>query len=144
MTKLALAGASAQLICPTCGHEGEPGDGSFHKAGRQGHKCKECSNAYLRSWRKASPKAAEWDRARRADNRKLLDDYKMARGCAECGYHDHPAALDFHHLDPSQKRFNIGSLATGGHRIERLMAEIEKCSVLCANCHRILTHSERG
>jgi hypothetical protein len=49
--------------------------------------------------------------------------------------------MDFDHPDGSQKRFNIGRDALGGRCSEEaLRAEIEKCEVVCANCHRMRTH----
>jgi len=57
-------------------------------------------------------------------------------GCAICGYNKNAAALDFHHLDPNEKELKIGN----PHAVERLLKEIEKCIVLCANCHREIHH----
>ena len=68
-----------------------------------------------------------------------LADYKRERGCHKCGTKD-PRVLDFHHKGKEDKLFGIG-----GFRREvgfqRLSEEIEKCEVVCANCHRIL-HDE--
>ena len=57
--------------------------------------------------------------------------------CIRCGYNKYPEVLEFHHRDPSQKDFNVSSK---GHSRswERVKAEIEKCDLLCANCHREL------
>jgi transposase-like protein len=54
--------------------------------------------------------------------------------CARCGYARYAGALQFHHLDPSQKSFG---LATGGlaRSLARARAEVAKCVLLCANCH---------
>lgn len=53
--------------------------------------------------------------------------------CAVCGYDAHPAALQFHHVDPSSKAFTVRD---GGTRsIARMREEIRKCVLLCANCH---------
>jgi transposase len=53
--------------------------------------------------------------------------------CALCGYARNPAALHFHHVDPSTKSF---SLRNGHTRsLERMRAEAAKCVLLCANCH---------
>lgn len=54
-------------------------------------------------------------------------------GCADCGESD-PVVLDFHHRDPSQKLFNIGTAR--GKSVPKVVAEIAKCDVVCANCHR--------
>jgi transposase len=54
--------------------------------------------------------------------------------CAVCGYDRHPAALEFHHLDPASKSFNL-SLRGVTRRIDELRAEARKCVLLCATCH---------
>jgi hypothetical protein len=74
----------------------------------------------------------------RAKRRVWLDAYKVAAGCTDCGYNTHPRALDFDHIG-SDKSGDVGRLAH--HRIawDRLMAEIAKCEVVCANCHRVRT-----
>jgi hypothetical protein len=60
--------------------------------------------------------------------------------CIRCGFF-HPAAMDFHHKDPSTKDKGVSELARCGHALHRLIEEIEKCECICSNCHRIL-HSE--
>jgi hypothetical protein len=70
-------------------------------------------------------------RARKVEKMRQL---KSDRGCKECGER-HPACLEFHHRDPEHKKFLIASVA---FRLsdEKMKAEIEKCDVLCSNCHR--------
>lgn len=53
--------------------------------------------------------------------------------CAICGYARHQGALQFHHVDPSQKSFMISTAV--GVSLERFRAEASKCVLLCANCH---------
>ena len=55
--------------------------------------------------------------------------------CARCG-ESHPACLEFHHRDPETKERTVSELITYGNSLETVRAEIEKCDVLCANCHR--------
>lgn len=77
----------------------------------------------------------------REERRELMNSIKMAKGCEVCGYKEHPAALTFDHLDPTTKSF---SPTHGTHRsIEKMMQELEKCRVLCANCHNIHSHNQR-
>lgn len=73
-----------------------------------------------------------------------LRDYKIkavtVKGgrCESCGWNGHPAALQFHHRDPSQKKFTITTSVMGSPRKypwDVIVAEIEKCDLLCANCH---------
>jgi len=80
----------------------------------------------------------EWRIKRVHDRRKLIDNIKLSSGCLHCGYNSHAVALDFDHLNPSEKSFNISKhfITTP---IKKLMKEINKCQVLCANCHRVKT-----
>ena len=54
--------------------------------------------------------------------------------CAICGYDKYLGALQFHHLDPSQKEFGLG-LSGATRSMERARREAAKCALLCANCH---------
>jgi 5-methylcytosine-specific restriction endonuclease McrA len=57
--------------------------------------------------------------------------------CKECGYSKCIDALEFHHIDPDQKDFTISS--KGYTRSwEKVKSELDKCIILCANCHREL------
>lgn len=61
--------------------------------------------------------------------------------CKSCGNQDH-RVLEFHHT-ASDKEFNVSEGASHGMSKKKILAEIEKCDVLCANCHRILHYEER-
>ena len=80
---------------------------------------------------------------------RTLDDYKVERGCQDCGYRACPAALHFDHSDPQTKRADLGwfgdrSRLTTALRLERFIAHVERyCVVRCANCHAERTTSER-
>lgn len=52
--------------------------------------------------------------------------------CQRCGFDGCPAAMQFHHRDPSTKSFQVGS---GNRSWARTLAEAEKCEMICANCH---------
>jgi 5-methylcytosine-specific restriction endonuclease McrA len=55
--------------------------------------------------------------------------------CTECGYKRNSAALHFHHIDPAQKLFDLTASDFLYRSPEEIALEIEKCTVLCANCH---------
>ena len=55
--------------------------------------------------------------------------------CSNCGYKKCPTALEFHHIDPENKDFAISKLPHT-RSWERVQNEIDKCNLLCANCHR--------
>lgn len=68
-------------------------------------------------------------------------EYKGGK-CEKCGYDRCPGALTFHHVNPNDKLFTIGDVA---HRKnwEIIKKELDKCILLCANCHFEL-HYEEG
>jgi hypothetical protein len=55
--------------------------------------------------------------------------------CEQCGYNRCREALEFHHNDPNEKEFALSQ--TGNtYSWERIQKELDKCALLCANCHR--------
>lgn len=66
-----------------------------------------------------------------------LQEYKSTLKCEICG-ENHLACIDFHHLDPSKKERGISRTVFRGWNWERIYKEIEKCRVLCSNCHKKL------
>lgn len=71
---------------------------------------------------------------RRKRLRQQAIEYKGGK-CITCGYTRCQAALDFHHLDPTQKEFGI-SLDGITRSWTRVQAELDKCVLVCSNCHR--------
>jgi len=67
----------------------------------------------------------------RRENKRKLVEYKG--GCCEkCGYDKCIDAFDFHHMDPNQKDFGISAKS---YSFERLKKEVDKCILVCRNCH---------
>jgi hypothetical protein len=56
--------------------------------------------------------------------------------CCICAYDRCSAALEFHHLDPSKKDFSISQAYANPKKWETIVAELEKCILVCSNCHR--------
>ena len=69
------------------------------------------------------------------------DRYKLYCGCQRCGFKESVKALEYHHIDPSQKDNIVSNLIFGNWSLKVIKREIRKCVVLCANCHRIV-HEE--
>jgi hypothetical protein len=67
--------------------------------------------------------------------------FKATLACIKCGQ-NHPATFDFHHIDSSTKEESVNKLIKN-RAFKRAMEEVQKCVVLCANCHRIHHHDER-
>ncbi len=70
----------------------------------------------------------------------FLRRYKQKSGCRLCGENSSPDALDFHHIDPNTKLLSLSSMVRSSG-ILAMLNEIEKCVVICSNCHRKM-HAE--
>lgn len=62
--------------------------------------------------------------------------------CVDCGGVFHQAAFDFHHVDPSTKLYNVATRLGRGASIELCKEELDKCVLLCSNCHRVRHYNE--
>lgn len=71
---------------------------------------------------------------KRLDNKFKSVSYKGGR-CEICGFKGLPACFDFHHINPNEKEFSISS-QPHTRSWERTKKELDKCQLLCANCHR--------
>ncbi len=90
--------------------------------------------AYRRDWyskNKISEK--KHVKKRKVRIRKWINNYKSQLKCETCS-ESHPSTIDFHHV--SGKDFEIGYMVSNGYSTKRIQKELEKCKVLCSNCHR--------
>ena len=69
--------------------------------------------------------------------------YKGSR-CVSCGYCLYEGSLQFHHRNPNEKEFELSKvkLGTNGMTMEKMKREVDKCDVLCANCHAELHYTD--
>jgi hypothetical protein len=74
-------------------------------------------------------------KARKRRNHIFVQEYKKSHPCVNCGESE-PCCLDFHHKNPAEKFRVIGGMADRGFGLDKIKAEIAKCEILCANCHR--------
>lgn len=74
-----------------------------------------------------------WTQKQRMIRQDFADQFKKD-GCLICGEKD-PCCLQFHHLNPKEKSIEVSKLVNQKAPITRIAEEIEKCVVLCANCH---------
>lgn len=111
-------------VCSQCGTWKQLA--AFHSDGKGGKRanCAECKNAYN----------AKWNAGQKAETEKLISDARSV-GCLLCGERD-PVVLDFHHRGNVNKDDHVMRMAGRRISIERVKTELEKCVVLCANCHR--------
>ena len=115
--------------------------------------CKKCHAEEQKLYATTSPRttyyAANKEKIQAAiDKRKIkirlyVWNYLLAHPCLHCGESD-PTVLDFDHIDPTTKVCNVSTLVYRKTKLETLQAEIDKCQVLCANCHRRKTAKDKN
>ena len=137
------------LTCYMCGETKPEADFAFAdmaKGTRQRH-CRRCQATYRRAHylanrdvyiRREVARMAGY----RLENRALLLGYLLKHPCVDCGETD-PVVLDFDHRDHTLKRTEVARLASA-KPWPQVFAEIQKCDVRCANCHRRRTARQFG
>lgn len=60
----------------------------------------------------------------------------MGGKCFICGYNRCNSALEFHHINPNEKDFGLASSRASIKNFNSLIKEVEKCVILCSNCHK--------
>ena len=116
--------------------------------GREYSFCIDCKRSYDRTyWAKTKAirvvNKKENSRAIRQRNSDYVMDVLFNSECADCKEDDY-LVLEFDHRDPDEKEANIADLVGGCASLERLQKEIDKCDVVCANCHRRRTARQFG
>lgn len=105
--------------------------------------CRDCSNRAWRRWyREETNRRRHLDtlylrRRRRIDRHQQLITELKSQPCADCGQVFPPYAMDFDHLGDKAELVSTLVYSSG---TERLLAEVGKCEVVCANCHRMRTY----
>lgn len=138
----------ATRICSKCGIEKDISEFRLRNKFTQRRQsyCISCGLEMGRSWYgRNKDYQKENAEKHRIDYRQALRqyvlDYLSSHPCVMCG-ESNPVVLEFHHAR-GEKKTEVSVLIGRGSSLEKLQAEIEKCDVLCANCHRTLTAKER-
>lgn len=100
------------------------------------------SAEYHREWYAKNKERIRARKLERANKRRHeIRDWvrSLKKRCERCGF-DNPIALDYHHVG-SDKDFNVADAVKSGWGKDRIAEEIQKCILLCANCHRIEHHT---
>jgi hypothetical protein len=126
-------------ICSKCKQEKELDN--FSNKG-ESNWCKTCvreasRESYLRNKDKILNKSKIKDK----ENTDRFNEFKSTLFCNKCK-ENRWYILDFHHIDPKEKEFNICNIKRTKN-IDKLKKELEKCVVLCSNCHREFHYLER-
>lgn len=130
-------------LCPRCKSLKVYGDFHKDKASRHGVACycKECANTSSTKHHHARMKDVQYRDSRNEaarlfgqERKSLAVKYKQSK-CLDCGGSYPDCVYDFHHLDPSTKDYNPSTSMKLS--LEVMYAELDKCVMLCSNCHRI-------
>ena len=142
----------ATKICNHCGLEKDEEEFSwrFKSLGIRNKACKKCMYEFNKNYyqgddahEKHLKQVKERTEAARAAGKEYVYQYLLTHPCEHCGETD-PRVLEFHHREPSEKDMDVTHMLSGGYSIKRIQAELDKCQVLCANCHRKVTVEQRG
>lgn len=131
--------ASGRFECTKC-LEIKPIDSFPVKGSGVSSWCRGCMNSHKKMVYSENTEVMK-DRSNRTRNRvrksvrQFICEYLEENPCIKCGESD-IVVLEFDHRDPSEKLFEISYASNGNHSMKRLKDEIDKCDVLCANCHR--------
>src|SRR5260221_6942645 len=135
-------GVSFVRTCRGCGEDKELEAFGFRNkaAGRRHQKCRACVAEYGRAHYERNrqeyiTRSACNMRVRRRALKEKVWCYLAENPCVDCGEAD-PLVLEFDHIDPENKLSEIYSLVQNTYRWNSILAEIERCQVRCANCHR--------
>ena len=135
-----------------CDHCKEPKEDSefnwkFKSLGIRHNTCRECMSIHQKKYFSgpAHDRHLEQVKERKEIARQVAREYAynylLTHPCQECGESD-VRVLEFHHV--GDKDMAVAYMVSSGYSVERIQAEIDKCTILCANCHRKLTVEERG
>ena len=81
--------------------------------------------------------------AKRREKTKKVLEYLLENPCIDCGESD-PIVLEFDHREGTEKIYAVTQMISHNCGLKKIFAEIEKCDVRCANCHRRKTALRRG
>lgn len=136
-------GVQKIMKCQKCKQEKEECSFSKNKSKKSGFNkiCKDCFKKYKDShYENNKEYYIEKNKRNKLKIKEFIQEYKEKSSCKLCG-ENHIATLDFHHKDPLVKDFSLSNYNWG---IERVKKEIEKCEILCSNCHRKLHYQIRN
>ena len=122
-------------------------DGEFNKKARNYDKlqsvCRDCNSKISKAWYDKNKRQKIFaTRTRKQETALWLREFKSNLCCIRCG-ESRPACLDFHHKNPKEKDKPVSQMVNAGMSRAKMIQEIEKCDVLCANCHRVLHDEEK-
>jgi hypothetical protein len=111
------------------------GSGPFYRSQKSSDGLSSQCQACVRKWYEAHP-----SKVRAADRRAFIASLKTGKACVDCGSEYSALCMDFDHVRDC-KRDSVSQMAY--HSFNTILAEVAKCDLVCANCHRIRTETRR-
>ncbi len=135
------------MLCRVCNLDKNESDFAKRSAQKRHKICKSCKNAYNKThYRKVSTKHKAQVRKSTASRivryLKEVDKLKDVP-CLDCRRTFPPYVMDFDHRPNEEKLFTVSEGIARNVSMRRIMSEIEKCDIVCSNCHRIRTYQRR-
>jgi hypothetical protein len=136
-------------LCTKCNQQKDESLFNKNKSKKDGlqTKCRECDRKRALKIYQSDPLGKEKalvrkHKARELTREKMLQ-FLQGKCCKTCQEND-PVVLDFDHRDAAIKTANVSEMVGTGLSWNKILAEIEKCDILCSNCHRRKTARELG
>lgn len=127
--------------CPECDATKSLDEFSVRSKSKDGRQpwCKACSTSSFKSYYKDNPQSYR-SRAKKVyqEADATLRELKTNKACMDCKVAHPYYVLQFDHRDPSVKLGNVGDLR--GHGKQKVLDEVQKCDLVCSNCHAERTH----
>ena len=102
--------------------------------GKRHSQCKECQSKQEKTHYQVRKEAVIAQTQNAKERNIAYINQQKSCGCAKCG-EKRIYVLDFHHINPENKAYDINKMRIS-YSLEKIQAEIDKCVVLCSNCHR--------
>jgi hypothetical protein len=137
-------------ICPACQKTKveEEFNWKYKAKGKRCATCRDCMRLYIRNHYNDNvdyyvKKALRRKKSYMMETYKRLLNYFQAHPCVDCGETD-PVVLEFDHINRKEKLMEVSKLVSLQRPWRIVFAEINKCQVRCANCHRRKTAKEQN
>jgi hypothetical protein len=138
-----MAARSASRTCGRCGERLPLTKFARYGDGYQSY-CRACQKAYDAGWYQANrAKRQAKVREDRLEQAVWLDSLKEGKPCTDCGRTYPPYVMEWDHLPGFVKTLVLADVRRAAHSRKRILEELEKCELVCANCHRERTFGTR-
>jgi hypothetical protein len=127
---------SKTKICSTCKKNKLLSEFALNKSHKDNRAadCKDCHNIYNKKHYQTNKEYyLKKSKIQKSNIKDFLHNQKLF--CIRCGYDKCKQALHFHHKDKTKKEISLAMTQNKGWNLKRIQKEIDKCEILCANCH---------